>query len=152
MMVSRLPHSRILLLIMVASLACVFAKARAATISQLNALSEFESHNNDRARGKGGELSRFQIPPKIWAHYTSSRDYTNAAVARGVAARICQEQEQGFRRATRRNPTNQELFLLWAAPSKFRSMHYQYSRVSSGTRKNAERFAAIANSRMVARR
>jgi len=103
----------------------------------------FESRDNDRARGKQGEISRFQIAPKTWAHYTSSRRYTDAAVARGVADRICREREAAFQQATRRAPTNAELFLLWSCPARFKAVGYQYDRITAGTRKTAERYAAL---------
>jgi hypothetical protein len=125
----------------------LLASAQAATARQLRALSLLESGNHDHARGKRGEISRYQIAPKVWAHYTTSRKYTHPGVARTVAERILREREAAFRKAVRRSPTDAELFLLWSCPTRFRAVGYDYHRISAGTRRTAERFAALARRR-----
>ena len=118
--------------------------AQAVEPRQLNALSMIESRNRDNARGRLGEVSRYQILPSTWARYTVSRNYTNPGVARTVAERIFREQERQFQAVTRRSPTNAELYLLWSCPSRFRAVHYQYHQIGRKARTNAERFAALA--------
>ncbi|HXG49204.1 MAG TPA: hypothetical protein VNO52_16390, partial [Methylomirabilota bacterium] len=48
------------------------AQARAVGFSLLEALSLIESGNNDRAIGRAGEVSRYQILPTVWRRYSHS--------------------------------------------------------------------------------
>lgn len=51
----------------------------------LVAIATIESGNNDKAVGRLGEISRYQIRPTTWAAYSKSKEYSNPVVAKEVA-------------------------------------------------------------------
>lgn len=53
----------------------------------LRAISEIESGTNDRAIGPRGEISRYQLKPTIWHHYTQSTRFYDPGQAYYVAKR-----------------------------------------------------------------
>jgi hypothetical protein len=97
----------------------------------------------DLMRGRAGEVSRFQIMPEVWRSYSSSRDYSNPAVAWTVAERILEDRLVLFRAATRREPTALEVYLLWNKPGHFEAMAFDLARVRALYRSRAERFANL---------
>lgn len=103
----------------------------------------------DRMRGSCGEVSRYQILPSVWRHYTNSTDYSNPEVAWSVAQRILAERATQFMRATGRQPTALELYLLWNKPDHFRLAGYDVARVNGHYRKRAQRFANLCNASAV---
>ncbi len=115
-----------------------------------NSLAMFESgatspqrSHADLMRGGSGEVSRFQIMPAVWRHYSKSREYDNPEVAWGVAQRILADRAADFRAATRREPDGLELYLLWNKPGHFEAQGYVASRVKVEFRQRAQRFANL---------
>jgi len=53
----------------------------------LSAIAVVESNNNDYAIGRAHEISRYQILPRVWRHYTPSTSYASHAIATRVALR-----------------------------------------------------------------
>jgi hypothetical protein len=83
------------------------------------ALSQIESADNDKAVGKKGEISRYQILPDVWAAFAAENaDWENPkdalAVAKVAMKKRCAEFEQTFHRA----PTDFEFYVLWNAPAQ----------------------------------
>jgi hypothetical protein len=83
------------------------------------ALSQIESGDNDKAIGKKGEISRYQILPDVWSTFASEHaNWENPkealAVAKEAMKRRCAEFEQTFHRA----PTDFEFYVLWNAPAQ----------------------------------
>ena len=83
------------------------------------ALSQIESGNNDRAIGKYGEVSRYQIRPRVWQRYASPKaDWRAPAVSLHVAQRAMEERCAAFQRRFRRPPSDLEFYVLWNAPAQ----------------------------------
>jgi hypothetical protein len=77
------------------------------------ALAEIESGNNDYAVGTVGEISRYQIRPEIWQIYSSSKHYTDQAVALRVAQKHLAKLSHDFENATGHPPTEADCVVLW---------------------------------------
>ena len=83
----------------------------------LDALSMIESGNNDKAVGKAGEVSRYQIRPSVWrAQYREPMNPANPVHARLVASRILANRIHDFRFHQGCAPTTMEKYLLWRCP------------------------------------
>jgi hypothetical protein len=82
------------------------------------ALGQIETGDNDNARGRAGEVSRFQIMPRVWARYSHSTNYNNEAIAWGVAKAILEARSSYFIRSHNRPPTPFEIYVLWNAPGQ----------------------------------
>jgi len=101
-------------------LSILFATHSALAMDRFAALSMIESGDNDFARGKAGELSRFQIRRDVWTNITSqpismaTQPKAAEAVARTIAGKRC----QAFEIQQHRSPTDLEFYILWNAPSQ----------------------------------
>ena len=90
----------------------------AQAMDRMAALSIIESGNNDRAVGKAGEISRYQIKKSEWRKITRSRAYTNPKVAKAVALKILAKRVAQFRAVYHREPNDFEFYALWNAPGQ----------------------------------
>jgi len=100
------------------------------------ALSMIESGNNDSAIGSLGEISRYQIRPKLWPGGNPHNPNLALNVARGIMRSRLVRFEQTHNRA----PSDFEFYVLWNAPRE----------VNHPARAVAERAERFAN--LVARR
>ena len=84
-------------------------------MDRLAALSQIESGNNDHARGRAGEVSRWQILKSVWRAHTSLpySAATNAITAQAVALAVLAERVTAFSAKHGRQPTDAEIYLLW---------------------------------------
>jgi hypothetical protein len=101
------------------------------------ALSQIESGDNDKAVGKKGEISRYQILPDVWSAFASENaDWENPkhalTVAKEAMKKRCAEFEQTFHRP----PTDFEFYVLWNAPA-------QVERPGSVVSERAKRFCNL---------
>jgi hypothetical protein len=51
----------------------------------LDCIAQIESGRNDHAVGHHKEISRYQIKPSVWYHYTNSNHYFDPKIAKQVA-------------------------------------------------------------------
>jgi hypothetical protein len=115
-----------------------------AGLSKIDALGMIESGNNDAAVGTYGEVSRFQIKPHIWREYTSSRSWRDVRVSANVANDYLADLEETFRRRSRREPTDFDLYVLWnAGPSYYAKVGFSAARVHPVIRERAERYVNL---------
>ncbi|MDB6035487.1 MAG: hypothetical protein JWM16_5825 [Verrucomicrobiales bacterium] len=77
-----------------------------------------ESGDNDRAIGKAGEISRFQILKEEWRSVTPSRRYTDPSLAKVVAEELMKRRVTAFSQVYRREPSDYEFYVLWNAPGQ----------------------------------
>ncbi|HYG24624.1 MAG TPA: hypothetical protein VEH04_17755 [Verrucomicrobiae bacterium] len=85
---------------------------------RLAALSMLETGNNDRAIGRAGEVSRYQVLRREWRSVTNSVAYTDSETARHVVLAIMQKRVKAFQAAYGRLPNDFEYYGLWNAPSQ----------------------------------
>jgi hypothetical protein len=82
------------------------------------ALSMLESGDNDRAVGKAGEISRYQILKQEWKTVTPSRRYTDPVLAKVVAEELMKRRMSAFAQIYKREPSDYEFYVLWNAPGQ----------------------------------
>jgi len=85
-------------------------------MDRLTALSMIESGGNDHMIGKVGEISRYQVRPKLWQSVTNSRQFTQPKLARYVASALMKKRIRAFAAKFGRSPTDFEYYALWNAP------------------------------------
>ena len=102
------------------------------------ALGQIESGEDDWARGRAGEVSRYQIKPKVWACYSKSRAYHDEAEAWFVAQQIINSRRTVFKGLHGQDPTPFEIYTLWNAPAQ----GYR-KEPSRAVRERAQRFANL---------
>jgi len=84
---------------MKAALVFLFAGAfmAHAGLSRLEALSMIETGDNDQMVGGAGEVSRYQMMPRVWKQYSNSQAFSDPAVSSQVAQRHVDWLESFFR-------------------------------------------------------
>ena len=83
------------------------------------ALSQIESGDNDKAIGKMGEISRYQILPDVWdAFAPENADWENPKDALKVAKEAMKKRCADFEKSHHRAPTDFEFYVLWNAPAQ----------------------------------
>jgi len=101
------------------------------------ALSQLETRDDDNAIGTAGEVSRYQIKPKLWRRYARlEADWKNPAEALSAAKELMKERCTRFESLYNRPPTDFEFYVLWNAPS-------QIKRPRKVVRERAERFSRL---------
>ena len=104
-----------------------------------SALSQIETRDNDSAVGAAGEISRYQVKPRLWHRYArSDADWRDPAVALAAAQQIMRERCSGFERSYNRQPSDFEFYVLWNAPA-------QIERPRKAVRERAERFCHLVS-------
>jgi len=101
------------------------------------ALSQIESGDNDRAVGRKGEISRYQILPDVWSAFaTHKANWENPRDALTVAKETMKKRCADFEQTYQRAPTDFEFYVLWNAPS-------QIERPGSAVTERARRFCNL---------
>lgn len=111
----------------------------------LAALAQIETGGNDRAVGKAGEISRYQLKRDIWHVWTRQKAYAHEPLATTIAVKELNARVRVFRLATRREPTPYEVYALWNAPGQFERVGYQPKRLSKVVQERCRRFQAIVD-------
>ena len=115
-----------------------------AGMSKLDAISMIETADRDSLVGSAGERSRFQIMPAVWKNYTTSRDYANPQIARTVAEQHLAALEETYRKATGREPSDFDRYVLWnAGPTYYAKVGFNQRRVSPVIRERAQRYVNL---------
>jgi len=101
------------------------------------ALSQLETRDNDHAVGAAGEISRYQMKPRLWRRYArSSADWKNPTEALAAAQEIMKERCANFERSYHRPATDFDFYVLWNAPA-------QIDKPGKAVRERAERFCNL---------
>ena len=115
-----------------------------ARLSKLEAISMIESGNNDRAIGGAGEVSRYQIMPRVWRRYSASTEYANSDLSTRVAEQHLAYLESTFQSQTGRQPTDFDRYVLWnAGPVYYARIGFSAGRVHPIIRERAGRFVNL---------
>jgi hypothetical protein len=115
-----------------------------ASSTDLEAISLIESGGNDRAIGGAGEVSRYQILPRVWKTYSHSRDYQNRFLAGEIAKRHLEALQRSFEQASGRKPGDFDLYVLWNAGMDYYRRHgFSPRRVHTVIRERADRFVNL---------
>ena len=116
------------------------AGVRAWGMERWAALAQLESGNNDHALGAAGEISRYQIKPRVWHRYApASANWRNAEQSLPIAQAAMHDRCANFQKTFRRPPTDFEFYVLWNAPAQIR-------KPSPTVAKRARRFCNLLKS------
>jgi hypothetical protein len=115
-----------------------------AGLSHLEALSLIESGGNDRAIGGAGEVSRYQILPKVWRFYSQSSNYRSQWLSTEVARRHMETIHQAYVRLNGHPADDFDLYVMWnAGIDYYRRMGFDPQRVHRVIRERANRFVNL---------
>jgi hypothetical protein len=115
-------------------------------VRRLNALGLIETGNNDRAIGKAGEVSRYQLTPKVWSAYTATRDYQNTESAIRVAQKHWKMLAAYFQIKSGHAPTDFDMYVLWNTRfGYYERRSFSTGRLSPIVRDRAQRFVNLVN-------
>jgi hypothetical protein len=115
-----------------------------AGMTKLQAISMVESGNNDYAIGKAGEISRYQIKPKVWKVYSKSAAYTNTRISTYVAEQHLQSLQKQFKASTGREATDFDCYVMWNGGITYYSrIHFSARAVKRAIRERAERYVNL---------
>ena len=131
---------------MIKALTLLFGLALTAQagLSRLEAISMIETGDNDLARGGAGEVSRYQLMPRVWRQYTNSAAFGNPQVSADVAQQHLNYLEGWFRQQAGRPPSELEIYVLWnAGPTYYARKHFSVAAVHPNIRERAGRFVNL---------
>ena len=108
------------------------------------ALGMIETANNDEEIGGAGEVSRYQIMPSVWKHYSDSRSYQNPEVSLEVAQQHWTALHTFFKKQAQREPTDFDMYVLWNTRyGYYASKGFIPARLNPVVRDRAQRFANL---------
>ena len=108
------------------------------------ALGMIETANNDGEIGGAGEVSRYQIMPSVWKHYSDSRSYQDPNVSLEVAQQHWSALHAAFIKQARREPTDFDMYVLWNTRyGYYASKGFNPARLHPVVRDRAQRFANL---------
>jgi len=138
------------IILMLAVLALMLPAAATAGLSPLEAISMIESGNNDTAVGPAGEVSRYQIRPRVWQQLSDSNAYEDAAVASSVAQLHLDWLYKFYKERTGRAADDFDLYVMWnAGADYYRRAGFARDKVHSKIRGRAERYVNLRQMRNV---
>jgi hypothetical protein len=90
-----------------------------AAMDRWSALSQIESGDNDKAVGRMGEISRYQILPDVWDSFAPEKaNWENPNDSLAVAKKTMKKRCANFKQSFHRPPTDFEFYVLWNAPAQ----------------------------------
>ena len=111
---------------------------------RLYALGAIETGNNDNEIGQRGEVSRYQIMPSVWKHYSQSSYYDNPQVSRTVAQQHWSSLRASFKKKTGREPDNFDMYVMWnTCYGYYASRGFQPAHLDPVVRDRAQRFVNL---------
>jgi hypothetical protein len=138
------------IILMLAVLAPMLPAAATAGLSPLEAISMIESGNNDAAIGPAGEVSRYQIQPRVWRQLSESNAYEDAAVASSVAQQHLDWLYRFYKERTGRVADDFDLYVMWnAGADYYRRAGFAREKVHPKIRGRAERYVNLRQMRNV---
>jgi hypothetical protein len=108
------------------------------------ALGMIETGNDDNEIGGAGEVSRYQIMPSVWKHYSQSSHYQNPAVSLAVARSHWTSLYNRFKQQAQREPTDFDMYVLWNTRYGYYARKgFNPSRLNTIVRDRAQRFVNL---------
>ena len=110
------------------------------------ALGMIESGNDDHGIGRAGEVSRYQIHPRVWKNYSGSREFENPEVSLQVAHQHWNHLTNYFRAKAGHEPTSFDMYVLWNTRFGYYARNgFDPGRLASVVRDRAQRFVNLLN-------
>lgn len=84
---------------------------------RMAALSAIESGGNDRAVGRAGEVSRYQVLPRVWRAYAPGKRPEDPRVSGAVVMRIMRDRARIYGPPR----SDRDWYVYWNAPARRRN-------------------------------
>ena len=108
------------------------------------ALGMIETGNQDDEIGRAGEVSRYQIMPSVWKHYSGSSRYQNPEVSLEVARQHWTALCSSFKQLAHREPSDFDIYVLWnTRHGYYASKGFDPARLHPVVRDRARRFVNL---------
>ena len=108
------------------------------------ALGMIETGNQDDEIGRAGEVSRYQIMPAVWKHYSGSSHYQNPEVSLAVAQQHWTALCSSFKQEAHREPSDFDIYVLWnTRHGYYASRGFNPARLHPVVRDRAQRFVNL---------
>ena len=112
--------------------------------AKLRAISQIESGDDDKAKGKHGELSRYQLKRAVWKqHFPSEKDHRQipAEARRCAKAHLCWLELRLCLAQRVKNPQPRDVYAAWnLGLEAFSRRDYNFDRIPNNIKRRAERF------------
>jgi hypothetical protein len=112
--------------------------------AKLRAISQIESNDNDKAKGKHGELSRYQLKRSVWRqHFPSEKDQRHipAEARRCAKAHLCWLELRLCLVQRKNTPDPRDVYAAWnLGLAAFSRKDYDFNRLSKSAKAKCERF------------
>ena len=122
----------------------MFSYAGPWDVPEIRALGMIESAERDTIIGKRGEVSRYQITPKIWKYYSKEYnvahwgDYKYAAT---IAYMVYTDMRKTLTLTLRRQPTDTEMYIMYNCGYGYFAKHdFAFTRIPWKLRERAMRY------------
>lgn len=118
--------------------------------AKLRALSQIESNDNDKAKGRHGELSRYQIKRSVWKqHFPSEKDQRHipSEARRCAKTHLCWLEIQLCFIQRVKEPNPRDIYAVWNLGLEGYARHdYAFSKLPTRIQDRAQRFTNIYHS------
>ncbi len=115
--------------------------------AKLRALSQIESNDNDQAKGKHGELSRYQIKRSVWKqHFPDEKDSRHIPdkARRCAKAHLCWLELKLCLAQRTNNPKPRDVYAAWnIGLEAFSRRDYSFDKLPDTIKRRAHRFTNL---------
>jgi len=115
--------------------------------AKLRALSTIESNDNDKAKGRHGEISRYQLKRSVWKqHFPSEKDrrHIPAEARRCAKAHLCWLELRLCLAQRVNNPQPRDVYAAWnIGLEAFSRRDYNFDRLPDSIKQRADRFTNL---------
>jgi len=112
--------------------------------AKLRAISQIESNDNDKAKGRHGELSRYQLKRAVWRqHFPDKKDsrHIPTEARRCAKAHLCWLELRLCLAQRKNTPDPRDVYAAWnIGLEAFSRRDYDFDRLPANIRKRSERF------------
>jgi hypothetical protein len=112
--------------------------------AKLRAISQIESNDNDKAKGRNGELSRYQLKRAVWRqHFPSEKDsrHIPTEARRCAKAHLCWLELRLCLAQRKNTPDPRDVYAAWnIGLEAFSRRDYDFDKLPANIRKRSERF------------
>ena len=108
------------------------------------ALSQIETGGDDNEIGRSGEVSRYQIMPSVWRHYSDSQRYRDPETSVQVAQQHWTALYKSFKEQAHREPADFDMYVLWNTHYGYYAKHgFDPERLGPAVRDRAQRYVNL---------
>ncbi len=115
--------------------------------AKLRALSQIESNDNDKAKGRHGEISRYQLKRAVWKqHFPDEKDgrHIPDKARRCAKAHLCWLELRLCVAQRVNNPQPRDVYAAWnLGLEAFSRRDYNFDRLPDTIKQRADRFANL---------